>query len=456
MGSSTNFLARPMLGMVALAMSLTAIPRVSNAKQIQLDVGMAYPTMLISDQNKGQNHMRIALTGFDLPSREERQPVNIAIVIDKSGSMQGDKIAQAKRAAENAVDRLRDSDIISIITYDSTVEVVVPATKASDRDRIKERIRAITAGGNTALFAGVSKGAHEVRKFLEDKRVNRVILLSDGLANVGPSTPSELAQLGESLIKEGISVSTLGLGLGFNEDLMTQLALASGGNHVFIEDAENLAHVFQAEFDDVMSVVAQKIRIRATLAEGLRPVKVLNSNADITGQTVSIDLGQLYSQQERYFVIEVEVPYGESGSQQPVADVAVEYLNMVTDTNEKLTSTVQVKFTDDQSIVQNDVCEEVLASCAIQIANVANEEATLLRDAGNISEAQSKLKLNALYLNKLYDAYRIEDLKRLGQTNEAQAEAIVGGNWNRNRKAMREIQSQSRTQQTYSGKKGKN
>ncbi|MCA9135024.1 MAG: VWA domain-containing protein, partial [Planctomycetales bacterium] len=189
---------------------------------------------------KKENYLRIGITGFELPSDKQRLPVNVAIVIDKSGSMQGEKIEQARKAAIQAIDRLRDSDIVSVVTYDSSVNVLVPATKASDRETIRKQIASIAAGGNTALFAGVSKAAGEIRKFLDDKHVNRVILLSDGLANVGPASPAELEQLGESLIKEGISVSTMGLGLGYNEDLMTRLALASSGNHVFIEDAENL------------------------------------------------------------------------------------------------------------------------------------------------------------------------------------------------------------------------
>ncbi len=156
------------------------------AKQIKLDVGLAKPTVFVSENGKPENHLRIALTGFELNKAQERMPVNVAIVIDKSGSMQGDKIEQARTAAIHAIDRLRDSDIVSVIAYDSSVTVVVPATKASDRETIKAKIRDIHAGGNTALFAGVSTGASEIRKFKDDRKVNRVILLSDGLANVGP------------------------------------------------------------------------------------------------------------------------------------------------------------------------------------------------------------------------------------------------------------------------------
>lgn len=434
-----------------LALVAIAIPSSLQAKQIQLDVALGNPTMLIGEDGKSVNYLRIGLTGFELPSEKERMPVNVAIVIDKSGSMQGEKIKQARVAANQAVDRLHDDDIVSIVTYDSSVNVLVPATKASDREEIKKKIRSITAQGDTALFAGVSKGAAEIRKFLDDKRVNRVILLSDGLANVGPSTPTELGDLGASLIKEGISVSTMGLGLGYNEDLMSKLALASSGNHVFIENAENLIAVFQNEFDDVMSVVAQQLRIQATLAEGVRPVKVLNYPCDITGQQVTIDLGQLYSAQERYFVVEVEVPHGENATSQQVASVSVQYMNMVTETEDKLSSSVAVKFSDDAEIVQKDIDKEILASCVIQIANEQNREATRLRDAGQVEEARNCLLTNADFLQKNYLQLGDVELQLRCESNRLQATQLSGAEWGATRKKMVEFQYGDSIQQNYRG-----
>src|SRR6185295_11718885 len=112
-----------------------------------------------------------------------------------------------------------------IVAFDTRVETVVPAQRVGRARGLEAAICGIEPGGNTALYGGVACGAAEVRKHLEDERyVNRVILLSDGLANVGPSTPEELGRLGASLLGEGISVTTIGLGLGYNEDLMARLA----------------------------------------------------------------------------------------------------------------------------------------------------------------------------------------------------------------------------------------
>lgn len=440
-----------MKGLNWLVVSLAGlVSSVASAKQVGLDVALARPTMLLCENEKCENHLRIALTGFELEKDKQRTPVNVAIVIDKSGSMQGQKIEHARRAALQAIDRLGQNDIVSIVTYDSSVNVVLAATKATDRELIKEKIRGIHAGGNTALFAGVSKGAGEVRKFKDDRHVNRVILLSDGLANVGPSSPSELEELGASLIKEGISVSTLGLGLGYNEDLMTRLALASSGNHVFIEDAENLVQVFQNEFDDVLSVVAQKIQIKAVLAEGVRPVKVLNYPASINGQQVLIDLGQLYSKQQRYFVLEVEIPKRETGSETPVGEVFVEYVNMATETTDKLSSSLSVKFTDSKEQSEKDINKEVFSACVIQIANERNKLATQLRDAGDVAKARELLKGNATYLRDNGLMYNLPELEARSQFNSVQADKLEG-DWGANRKAMREQQNLDATQQSYRG-----
>lgn len=422
-------------------------------EQIVLDVGVANPTMLAGE--KGLNHIRISLTGFDVPESQARPPVNTAIVIDQSGSMGGKKIDQARKAAIAAVRRLRDDDIVSIVLYADSATVLVPATKATDRDAIIEKIQSVTAQGSTALFAGVSKGAAEVRKFMNNDSVNRVILLSDGQANVGPKSPRELERLGASLVKEGISVSTLGLGLGYNEDLMSRLASAGSGNHMFVEQAEDLVAVFQKEFNDLMSVVASDFEIHAKIAEGIRPVRVLNTKADISGQDIYIPLAQLYARQQRYFVVEVEVDAGEAGSNRPLASVTVEYQNMLSKTTDTLTSSIEVRFSDNKEAVAKECDRETFAYCAIQLANDKNVRATALRDAGKVDAAKDLLlrnyrQLNAIELRfgKSIDGDLSKELKRNAMLNQAQSATIDDlPNWISGRKAMRYEQSNNAGQQ---------
>ena len=156
--------------------------------------------------------IKITLEAPPPPSNIKRPPVNLSIVLDRSGSMSGSKIEKAKDAAIEALKRLGSQDIFSLVVYDHVVETIIPAQLAVNTESMIRKIKSISTGGSTALFGGVSQGAAEIRKYLEGQYVHRIILLSDGLANVGPSTPADLGRLGAALIKENISVTTIGVG----------------------------------------------------------------------------------------------------------------------------------------------------------------------------------------------------------------------------------------------------
>jgi Ca-activated chloride channel homolog len=180
-----------------------------------------------------------------------RTPLNLAVVIDRSGSMTGAKLEKTKQAAMQLVDRLAPNDIFSLVIFSDEAQVLVPAQKVEDKDALKEKIESIEADGSTALYAGVQMGADQLDEFLSSKRINRVILLSDGLANVGPSTPRELRRLGSQLAERGISATTIGVGDDYNEDLMAGLAEASDANYYYVSDVETLPQIFEKELGRV-------------------------------------------------------------------------------------------------------------------------------------------------------------------------------------------------------------
>lgn len=421
------------------------------AGQVRLDVSMANPTLLA--EKKQTTFVKVGLTGFPAPNKSARAPVNVAIALDKSGSMNGEKIEKAKEAAIAAVNRLGPQDLLSVVVYDSNVRVLVPATKLADRQYVIDRIREIHAGGQTALFGGVSKAAEEVRKFLDRERVNRVLLLSDGLANVGPQSPSELGSLGASLMKEGISVSTVGLGLDYNEDLMTQLAMKGGGNHVFIEKATDLVAIFNREFDDVLSAVAQEVSIEIRVASGIRPIRSLNMDAEINGQQVIVQMSQIYSRQEKYVMLELEVPPGKPGESRAVADVSVSYANLVTKTTDRLTSAIRVNFSDSQAECDKKVNKEVAVACALQVAACQNKLATDLRDKGDTEGARQLLLKNSEFLRDKAAAYGSAALDERGKDNAYQAGKLGDADWSKSRKIMRGLQYSDTQQQSFEGTK---
>ena len=146
-----------------------------------------------------------------------------------------------------------------------------------------------------------------MRHNLDARRLNRVVLLSDGQANVGPRRPEEFAKLGRELLQQGISVSTIGLGMQYNEDLMLQLARASDGNHTFVGETTDLIQVFNKEFDDVLASCAQTVSIDVELKPGVRVVRALSRDGKIEGQTAQFQLNQVYAATEHYVLMEVEV-----------------------------------------------------------------------------------------------------------------------------------------------------
>jgi Ca-activated chloride channel homolog len=433
-----------LLGIGTVMTAVMALASTSvNAKSIDFEARLATP--IVQAERAQTAFLKVALTGFEQASQNDRAPANVVIVIDKSGSMNGERIERAKEAAIMAVNTLSSNDIVGIVAFDNTVDVVVPATKVSDKVRIAKAIESIRVAGGTGLFAGVSKGAAEVRKFLDKTRVNRVILLSDGQANIGPSSPAELGQLGAMLARQGMSVTTIGLGADYNEDLMTQLAGYSDGNHAFVQNTNDLVRVFQREFGDVGAVVAQEVEITIRLKPGIRPLRILGREGEITDGVVRLRMNQLYSQQEKYVVLEVEVPARKAGMNMALADVGVSYLNMQSKSNESLSRAVSVSFSNSADAVASATDKKAMVSAVQQVANETSKEALRLRDAGKVQEAKKVLESNAQYLKDKSvslgsSAAPTPALQRMEEESKAQAvqmETNDSAQWNLSRKAMK-------------------
>ena len=429
--------------------AMLALP--AHARQIQLSAELGTPVV-----EAGRTHrtfLKISLTGFEMSGLEERTPANVSLVLDESGSMTGEKLEEAKEAALLAVDLLDKDDILSVVSYDSHVKVLVPATRVDDKAEIRRAIRAMKAGGQTALFAGVSKGAREIRKFIEKERVNRIILLSDGQANVGPSTVTELGELGMSLGKEGISVTTIGLGAGYNEDLMATLAGYSDGNHAFVEDPEDLVKIFNYEFGDVLSVVAQDLLIRIELQDGIRPLRILGRNGEIIGREVTTRMNQLYSDQEKYVLLEVEVPEGMANQTRELADVTVSYQNMANRKQEDVRDKVSVSYSTSDEEITRSRNPEVVSTATKQVANEMSKQALKLRDEGKRDEAQRVLNSSADFVRAqgaMLGGEAKEELEAFSAEVDSEADAItLDEDWDKTRKSIRARQYRQDTQQNY-------
>jgi Ca-activated chloride channel family protein len=366
-------------------------------QKIGLDARLALPVMKGGEAQK--NYLRVALQGCTPEPNQSRTPVNVAFVIDRSGSMTGERLAQAKAAAIMAVSRLDHRDIASVVMFDDTADVVMQAQPVHNSALFINAIQQIFARGSTAIHAGVLVGANEVRRYKEPKRLNRVILLSDGQANRGPSLPADFSVLGSALLREGISVSTIGLGLGYNEDLMLALARAGDGNHAFAREPTDLIQIFNKEFDDVLASCAQTVSVNIELKPGLKVVRALSRDATIEGNRAQFRMNQVYAATEHYVLMEIEADKDLKAGEQEIGIVKVAYTLPGNGARETQDMTVRARLGASEEEVKAASDKTVAEAVVEQVTRNRTQEAILLRDAGRTEEANKLLLQNAAEIN---------------------------------------------------------
>jgi Ca-activated chloride channel family protein len=225
-------------------------------------------------------------------SAPQRQPLNLALVIDRSGSMSGQPLDEAKRCASMIVDSLAPEDYLSVSSYDNRVSVEIPWRQVGTQSRagLHRRIRTIDCGGTTALYDGWYEGAGQAARGVEQASVSRVLLLSDGQANAGLTDPQEIEQRCAGMADVGVTTSTYGLGSHFNEDLMLQMARAGRGNSYYGQTAEDLLDPFREEFELLRHLYARRLRLSLVTSAGVS-CRLLNGYpSDAEGRWLLPDL----------------------------------------------------------------------------------------------------------------------------------------------------------------------
>lgn len=392
--------------------------------------------------------LKVSLEAPVAPRDVKRPLVNLALVLDQSGSMSGTKIQQAKAAAIEAVSRLGRGDIFSAVVYDTNVDTIVPAQNAGNINNIISRIKKIRSGGSTNLFGGVSQGASEVRKNLDTDFIHRIVLLSDGLANVGPKTPGDLGRLGAALIKESISVTTVGVGTDYNEDLMAQLAQQSDGNTYFVESGFDLPRIFSAELGDVLNVVAKKVKIIITLPDNVSFVDMLGREARVRGNNIEFSMNQLYGGQEKYALLEVKVPESKDGTRIKIARAEVVYEDPFNQKTLNSSGVSYASFSADERKVEKSTNTKVVREYQLNLNAMAQEKAIELSDKGKNKEAARELKKSALKSNLFGSKFKDTKLIEAAKELEGLAETIEKeGMEKRTRKVLRTKSYQLKNQQ---------
>ncbi|WP_152560102.1 vWA domain-containing protein [Hymenobacter sp. IS2118] len=248
----------------------------------------------------------------------QRRPLNVALVIDRSGSMAGAPLRYALQAAADFVDRLAANDRLSIVVYDDHVNTLLEAELVTDKSAIKKVLQGVRAGGLTNLSGGWLRGCELVARHKTDQHVNRVLLLTDGQANNGITNSAVLIKTAATKAEEGITTTTLGFGSHFEEDLLIGMARAANGNFYFIQSLDDAADVFGIELDSLKAIAAQNLTVTLTPLNGAVIADVLSlarQEPQADGRMV-LHLGDVHENEDKPLGLQLQLPALPAGGHQ--------------------------------------------------------------------------------------------------------------------------------------------
>ena len=351
------------------------------------------------------------------PSTAARRRLNLSLVLDRSGSMAGAPLKQAIRAAQSLVGQLADDDRLSVVIYDDNAETLLAPDLAKEKATIQALLGRVGAGGCTNLSGGWLEGCKHVKKHASSEHVNRVLLLTDGQANVGVTDPAVLIKTARQKSDEGVITTTLGFGSGFNEDLLIGMARAAEGNFYFIESPEDVAQVFKIELEGLSSVVGQNLVVSVRPDEVTEHGWVLNKyRIEEREKELDVTLGDVYAVEDKVLAMDLQVKPTVEGTIK-LAAISYTYQTVVDgtikDVTGELTVTIEAAGADRAGAAIPDLAVVGDAS-RLQTART-KDEAVELADKGDLSTAATRLRAMAEELRKSPLANQFEFAEEIDQ-----------------------------------------
>lgn len=380
---------------------------------IQMTVAADCP--LLSDSEVTKRILRVTLAAEDAPRRADRLPVNLALVLDRSGSMSGDKLRYALQAAAHVLTLLSDNDQAAVVTFDDTVELVsrsLPMT-VSNRRTLQQALYRVLTGGSTALFAGWMEGAKQAAESYLESGVNRVLLFTDGQANCGESEPVALARHAAGLRERGLSTSTFGVGLDYNHHLLEGIADKGGGQYHFIETPHQIPDIFARELDEILTIQARRVEVRlhAPTAVSMKLIGSLH-HENLPG-CLTIPLGDLCAGRSIEYYIELLTPV-----QPPGSDLLFEITaHWQTESSETQSQAQTFRFRYDTHAQAKAAPRDHIVRKEATMVRIAEIEANALRmESEGSAEEAAQMLLDAVAKYAPYlEPSRVSDLRELAE-----------------------------------------
>jgi Ca-activated chloride channel family protein len=293
---------------------------------VEVDVQAALQSGALVQGADGQTYLGVWIAAPEILAVAERPPMAMSLVIDRSGSMAGDKMENARLAAINFVSRLRNNDILSVYAYDDSVMEVLPPSvlEPATRELVTQRIRSLQPGGSTNIHGGLVASQQALARAPGSHPIRRTILVSDGLANVGPSSPEEIGMVGARGTDMGIQVTTIGVGMDYDERLMLTVAMRGAGRFYHLAEPGQMANILTQELDLMNRTVASGAILEIIPTAGVQILGAEGIEVRREGPRVLLPLGALYSSQRREVLLRVRADTSQQG-QRALGQVRLRY-----------------------------------------------------------------------------------------------------------------------------------
>ncbi|CAN5230374.1 hypothetical protein BH09MYX1_BH09MYX1_12240 [soil metagenome] len=349
----------------------------------------------IAKDGTGETYLMATLTAGD--AKNVAPPLNLALVIDKSGSMKGDRIARAIEGAAGIVDRLREGDTVTVVAFDTKADVVVAPTeiKASNRAAVTSKIRAIALGGDTCVSCGLETAMDALQAAsVSGPHTSRMILLSDGVTNNGIKDIPGLRAMAGKMRDNGFTISTIGVDVDFDEKVMAAIANEANGKHYFVSDVASLPNVFAQELDSLLATVANDVEVELDLAPGVVVDQVFDRTfrreVDGSGVKIFVPMGTFAGKQEKTLLLKLRVPADALGDVK-VADMHVVYKDKEAGIDGNVAGVLSVSVVAPE-LAQKDMDPFVATRVDKSLTASTLTEANALFEQGRVDEAREKLR----------------------------------------------------------------
>jgi len=334
----------------------------------------------------------------DVPAtaaRRVRAPVDLALVIDTSGSMEGAKIQAARASARSLVEHLADGDMLSVDVFSDSARPLVPPVRLSPetRARVMSTLAELGTGGSTNMFEGLQLAEMHVAQAPADHPVRRIVMISDGQANVGPSSPEALGELAGRSLGFGAQVTSLGVGLDYDERTLDAIAERTSGRLFHVGDPREMEGTLEHEIALLSSTVADQALIEIVPAPGVEIEGVDGARMEWgPGRVARVPLGALYTGQHREALVRVRVSGGSAGTQRALASVRLSFRDPTENDVERVQEVLaRASTSDDPVAVADHANAQTHAMMATLQAAKTELQAAQDMGSGNYAQAQSQL-----------------------------------------------------------------